>query len=140
MTNDPEVHDHELEPRSERGQARGLWLSVFVVATIALLSIATTLVISVRSYTNGENHHAQQVQANRTMGKLLHDIAAAQKDHATTLNEVHAIAVQVKALDQEIAVDLPAAKTALVDGQSQLQSELRALCSSTHADCPSLTG
>lgn len=131
-------------PGSRRDKTRKWWVGVGIA--IVLLSCLGNLVQGYNANVSQNDHHASTDRAQKIQAKkdnyeikllkevvsLTTEVKAAQADHAQTLNEVHALAVDI---DELVALE-PSVKSALTAGQNDLLGKLAAICQSTGANCP----
>lgn len=110
------------------------WI-VGVLAVIAFLAILSTTVLATLDLNSQNNHHAATVKSDAEIVGLLHTVHQAQIDNHGTLTEIKSLATAVN----NVIAGLPAADTYLGKLALGLETQITALCSATHAACPSLS-
>jgi hypothetical protein len=81
------------------------------------------------------DHHAQTQTAQAEIITLLKQVKTAQTDHNATLDEIKSLATAVNS----VITGLPAADQYLGKLALGLESQITALCSATHSNCPALS-
>lgn len=118
-------------PRKDRLRKLGVFLGTLII----LVSLPTIAFQEYTSNRSQNDHHAASASQQALIIKLVMEVKTAQTDHNATLDEIKSLATAVNS----VIAGLPAADTYLGKLALGLESQVQALCTATHANCPTLS-